>query len=396
MSGLPSGWAETAISAIILPFDSVDPRAVPSAEFRYIDIGSIDNTRQQISSHKTFPGREAPSRARRIVKAGDVLFSTVRTYLKNIAVVPPSLDGALTSTGISVLRPSEAVDGRYLFHWVCSDPFVTAMSKAQDGTMYPAVTDRDVVSASISLPPLAEQRRIVAKLDALMARTARARTDIVRIPTLIATYKKVLLSAAFSGNLTREWRRTKGFPDADKVELGSVASDFTYGSAAKSSRSGMVPVLRMGNIQNGKLDWTDLVYTSDLAEIEKYRLSRGDVLFNRTNSPELVGKTALYNSERPALYAGYLIRIRCSNKLAPAYLTYCLNSPIGRDYCWSVKTDAVSPFISHYFCMIERSCDVVCWLFCRRATLWRRETRELLELFRAAAAAKKWSRWAGG
>lgn len=66
------------------------------------------------------------------------------------------------------------------------------------------------------------------------------------------------------------------------------------------------------------------------------------MLFNRTNSPELVGKTAVYNGERAAIYAGYLIRIRCSEKILPDYLNYCLNSPSGRQYCSLVKSDGVS------------------------------------------------------
>lgn len=98
----------------------------------------------------------------------------------------------------------------------------------------------------------------------------------------------------------------------------------------------------MGNIQDGRLDWEKLVFTSDDSEIEKYALARGDVLFNRTNSPELVGKTALYDSDRAAIYAGYLIRVRCTDRLNPGYLAYCLNSPAGRAYSWKVKADAVS------------------------------------------------------
>jgi type I restriction enzyme S subunit len=98
----------------------------------------------------------------------------------------------------------------------------------------------------------------------------------------------------------------------------------------------------MGNIQDGKLDWSDLVYTSDSDEIAKFRLEPGDVVFNRTNSPELVGKTALYQGEREAVYAGYLIKVQCGPKLLPAFLTYCLNSPQGRAWAWQVKTDGVS------------------------------------------------------
>jgi type I restriction enzyme S subunit len=98
----------------------------------------------------------------------------------------------------------------------------------------------------------------------------------------------------------------------------------------------------MGNLQGGELDWTDLVYTSDLVEIAKYMLDDGDVLFNRTNSPELVGKTAIYRGERSAIYAGYLIRVRCRASLDPEFLNLSLNSPAARDYCWRVKSDGVS------------------------------------------------------
>ncbi|WP_219847150.1 restriction endonuclease subunit S [Burkholderia multivorans] len=128
----------------------------------------------------------------------------------------------------------------------------------------------------------------------------------------------------------------------DSVSLADVADDFSYGTSAKSSKVGLVPVLRMGNIQDGSLDWADLVFTSDADEIEKYRLVAGDVLFNRTNSPELVGKTAVFKGEREAIYAGYLIRVRCSNRLNPDFLNYCLGSPAGRNYCWRVKSDGVS------------------------------------------------------
>jgi type I restriction enzyme S subunit len=78
----------------------------------------------------------------------------------------------------------------------------------------------------------------------------------------------------------------------------------------------------MGNIQDGRLDWSDLVFTSEPKEIEKYRLESGDVLSNRTNSPELVGKTALYKGERKAIFAGYLIRIRCGHELVPDALGF--------------------------------------------------------------------------
>lgn len=204
------------------------------------------------------------------------------------------------------------------------------------------LSSKTIAEIPFPLPPLAEQRRIVAKLDSLFERTRRAREELSQIPRLIEHYKKAILEAAFRGDLTKDWREQRGLPDPKNVGLSDVAESFSYGSSAKSSPTGRIPVLRMGNIQDMALDWSDLVYTSDEQEIEKYALASGDVLFNRTNSPELVGKTAIYRGEQPAIYAGYLIRVRCGSRLLPQYLNYCLNSPMGRQYCWSVKSDGVS------------------------------------------------------
>ena len=125
--------------------------------------------------------------------------------------------------------------------------------------------------------------------------------------------------------------------------LGCSSIGPEYGTAAKSSPEGEVPVVRMGNIQNGRIDWADLVYTSDKAEIVRYSLQPGDVLFNRTNSPDLVGKTAIYRGERPAVFAGYLIRVNQIDDLASGpYLAHFLNSPRAREHGKSVKTDGVN------------------------------------------------------
>ena len=126
------------------------------------------------------------------------------------------------------------------------------------------------------------------------------------------------------------------------VSLAKLCRSFDYGTSAKSHRVGKVPVLRMGNIQNGKLSWDDLVYTSDEKEIRSYQLAPQTVLFNRTNSPELVGKTAIYRGERPAIFAGYLIRINTLPALDPEYLNLCLNTMHAREFCSQAKTNGVS------------------------------------------------------
>lgn len=124
------------------------------------------------------------------------------------------------------------------------------------------------------------------------------------------------------------------------VKLGEVCDGFMYGTSNKSVPSGKCPVLRMGNIQDGKIDWEKLVYTNDSEEIEKYKLSKFDLLFNRTNSREMVGKTAIFESEETAIYAGYLVRFHPI--IANSYfINIILNSKTHREWCNSVKTDAL-------------------------------------------------------
>ena len=223
------------------------------------------------------------------------------------------------------------------------DAEVGSLHQSFSGSTIKHFTKESLVKYQIPLAPLPEQKRIADKLEAVLGRVDACRTRLDHVPALLKRFRQSVLAAATSGKLTEEWRAENGVDDEWKnVELAHVADDFSYGTSSKSEKTGNVAVLRMGNIQDGKLDWEGLVYTSDNAEISKYRLSKGDVLFNRTNSPELVGKTCVFDGKHEAIHAGYLIRVKCSDRLIPEFLNYCLNSPEGKDYCWRVKTDGVS------------------------------------------------------
>ena len=126
------------------------------------------------------------------------------------------------------------------------------------------------------------------------------------------------------------------------TEVASFTYDLLYGTSEKSSNDGSVPVLRMGNITRyGTIDYTDLVYSSNDDDIIKYQLQKNDLLFNRTNSSEWVGKTAIFKADTPTIYAGYLIRVRCI-LLCPDYINLVMNSSYHRNWCNQVKTDAVN------------------------------------------------------
>lgn len=281
----------------------------------------------------------------RYIKPGDILWNSTgtgtvgRAYLvkREDTVLPKVVDSHVT-----IVRPASDLEPRYLFNWIKSPAVQNKIEEMCDGTTNQIELSRTAIAATeIPIAPRAEQTRIADQLDTLLARIKACNDHLDAIPGLLKRFRQAVLNAATTGSLTEDWRAPEAKP-WQPVLLGDVASDFSYGSAAKSSKAGAVPVLRMGNIQQGELDWTDLVYTSDPKEIEQYQLVPGDVLFNRTNSPELVGKTAVYQGERPAVYAGYLIRVRCSSALLPDFLNYCLGSKAGRDYCWAVKSDGVS------------------------------------------------------
>ncbi|CAH1002257.1 Type-1 restriction enzyme EcoKI specificity protein [Neolewinella maritima] len=220
----------------------------------------------------------------------------------------------------------------------------------------------------VPLPPLPEQRAIVAKLERLFTELDRSVAELEVAREKLGVYRQSVLKEAFAGRLTEGWRERQHEPyltpqprnsskfKADissfdltlpqqwQVEaLGNLSNGVQYGTSAKSLKEGSIPVLRMGNMQNGRLDWSDLKYSVDQTEITKYKLSKGDVLFNRTNSPEWVGKTAIYNEEQPAIFAGYLIRINQDiNFLDGQYLTYFLNSHTAKMHGNRVKTDGVN------------------------------------------------------
>ena len=126
--------------------------------------------------------------------------------------------------------------------------------------------------------------------------------------------------------------------------LEDIVCELKYGTSEKSLSVGKIAVLRMGNITNvGTIDYSNLVYSSNNEDIKLYSLEKDDLLFNRTNSSEWVGKTAIYKKEQPAIYAGYLIRIR-PILIFSDYLNTVMNSSYYRNWCYNVKTDAVNQY----------------------------------------------------
>lgn len=199
------------------------------------------------------------------------------------------------------------------------------------GATFPNVSGVMLAELEICMPPGIEQQRIVTILDEAFEGIATAKenaeANLQNARAIFCCHHQSILT-------DKRWVTR---------QLGDLCTGVEYGSSSKSLKTGRLPVLRMGNIQNGRLDWNDLVYSDEELENQKYLLKHNDVLFNRTNSPELVGKSAIYKSEQPAMFAGYLIRInRIEMLLDGDYLCYFLNSQIAMDYGKTVVISSVN------------------------------------------------------
>ena len=190
------------------------------------------------------------------------------------------------------------------------------MVRKATGANYPAVSDRIVKDSRIPAPPLTEQRRIAAILDHADALRAKRRQVLAHLDSLTQS----IFHDMFGSPETWPGR----WPMST---IGEQAESVQYGTSSKAGAAGKWPILRMGNLtDDGRLDLSDLKRI-DLAakDVPKYTLHPGDMLFNRTNSVEKVGKSAVVDTDETFAFAGYLVRVRfnptCRSEFVATYLT---------------------------------------------------------------------------
>lgn len=375
---LPQQWCWTTLGEVLDPISTIDPkRAYRQQSFHYIDLSALEGGR--VAKAKLIAGDEAPSRARQIVQPGDTLFSCVRVYLENIGLLDGGLNNPVASTAYCVMRPSAAIDPRYLNYFVQSRRFTEWLIPLQRGNSPPAVLDADVKAQNIPLAPLAEQRRIVARVDELFAEIAEGEMALAEARKGVDTFRGALLKAAVTGKLTKDWRaanpvtetghdtlarlaearasraapkarrRTNASP-LDVSSLPELPGSWTWavldnltisgptnGYSPKRSTDGSGTLaLKLTATTKGQIELTDRAIKALSETIppgSDLFLKPNDLLFQRGNTPEYVGIAAIYQGPNDKyVYPDLMIRVRIATSRMTEWLWRVANSPFGRKY----------------------------------------------------------------
>lgn len=275
------------------------------------------------------------------VDIGDVLFSMIGT-IGNPVLIKGQTNYAIKN--VALFKDINLINMTFFRFYLETKFVIDKMKKEAKGSTQKFVSLKYLRNFPICYPSLEEQKRIVNRIESLFAKLDRAKELIENTLAQFEQNKMAILHKAFTGELTAKWRKENNIDLSSWQEktVDELCTSLKYGTSKKSNPEGSVVVLRMGNLQNGEIDWSNLMYTDDKDDIEKYLLKKGDVLFNRTNSPELVGKTSIYRGEYPAIYAGYLIKLDYGKDIIGEYLNYMMNSTKAKHYCYTVKTDGVS------------------------------------------------------
>jgi type I restriction enzyme, S subunit len=273
----------------------------------------------------------------------------------------------------------DLLDSNFLYTFLLSNFFRNQVESFITGSAQPNFGPTHLKKMLIPIPPLAEQRRIASKVEELFTKLDAGVSSIQNVKTQLQLYRQTVLKHAFTGKLTEEWRKTqknsiqpatielkqlqkerKGLKgryapvliDSQKLNeipdtwvwtsIGQISEKIQYGTSEKATddTSG-IPVLRMGNIQDGQLVYDSLkYYPQEWESLNDFLLVDGDVLFNRL---ELVGKTAVYKKNYPkSVFASYLIRIKVNVDVClPDILSFYINSVFGRQYISSVVSQQV-------------------------------------------------------
>ena len=347
MSDLPKGWAEAEISELAAYVSRgrspkyVDKSALPVINQRCVRWHGVDETFVKFVDPTTWHQWDDE----RLVRRNDILWNSTGTGTIGRAALFKELtsyDRAVVDSHVTIVRAGPAVDPAYLFGYIKSPAVQDKIEDMQSGSTNQVELNRsEIVSTVVPVAPLAEQRRIVAKVDGLTARTARARKELDRIPNLIAHYKSAVLAMAFSGRLTQDWRvglerdaksdgeYPFGWVVKELDEISTIQGGIQVGKKRPASAKLIdVPYLRVANVQRGWLNLDEIKYLGVTAtERDRLLLQNGDILMNEGGDRDKLGRGWVWRAEIPeCIHQNHVFRIRLYNdEFPPEYVSHYAN-----------------------------------------------------------------------
>lgn len=310
---LPGHWSVSPLRYVASINDhQLTDDTPPETPIRYMDVGSVNGDgSQQPPAEMLF--ENAPSRARRLVSAGDTVVSTVRTYLRAITFVGDEVSDCVWSTGFAIVSPNDEVDPRFLYYVARSNWFVGEVQRRSVGVSYPAVNASDIAGIPIPIPPLDEQRHIADFLDAQVGRMANLTSSTERLSRLLEERYRSEVSTVLDNAATGTTQLK--FVLAQRLKYGA--------NEAAESDPAAPRFIRITDIRADGTLRPDTYRSLSAGVARPYLLSSGDLLFARSGAT--VGKAFLYDADHhdsPACFAGYLIRARVDRARALARFAY--------------------------------------------------------------------------
>jgi type I restriction enzyme S subunit len=358
-------WVETTLGEICEINPPIPRRAGGLPEtllVSFVPMAAVDSELGAIVAPQLRPVAEL-QRGLRSFREGDVLMARISPSMENgkAAIAENLANGwGFGSTELNVLRPLAGIPPELILAFLRRRAFRDEAAAQMTGK-----AGRKRVPVSFleqhpcAQPPPVEQEELAAQVKASNAELRKVRARVDRVSATLEECRGAILEAGCLGRLTGEAAKVglaSTSPEGEVLPpipsgwkwspIGAISERLQYGTSARSGTEGAAGVLYigMGNLRRGKIAIEDPRHIALVPDqIEKFRLLPGDVLFNRTNSPALVGKAALVEGDiGEAVFASYLIRIQVNREIAsPAFLTHWINSPWGREWAGRVKRDAI-------------------------------------------------------
>lgn len=338
---VPGHWKAVPLKTVSTHNDDVlDESTAPDAEIAYVDISSVDGI-SGIKSKEDMLFAAAPSRARRRVKHGDVIVSTVRTYLKAIARIRNPEDNLVVSTGFAVIRPRGELAPDFLGHLVSAGFFVDQVIARSTGVSYPAINASELVAIPVPFPPLPEQTQIAAFLDRETAKIDALVAEQRRLMDLLKEKRQAVISHAVTRGLNPDApMKSSGIewlgevPEHwDCASLTRVASRIVVGIAEAATHAYAdqgIPILRSTNIRAGEIRGEILFIDPTFASERGTKLiNAGDLVTVRTGN---AGVTAVVPPEFDGCQCFTMLITTLSDKAIANYYCYWMNSVAAKCY----------------------------------------------------------------